>query len=92
MKIRLRALGALAGFLGEQTHRMELPEGSTLQSLMKLIDERWAAAVPGQFWDRQGRKPAASVIIIVDGRPVKELRTALREDQEVMLLQMVAGG
>jgi MoaD family protein len=79
---------------GAKTVEIELPEGSSIQQLLKGLIER-CPPLGEKLFDPSG-KLSRSVQVYVDGRSAAHLpeglETKLRDDQSVDIFPAIAGG
>jgi len=92
MTVRLRGLGAFCRFWGEEPQRIELPDGSKLGELMAMIHERWGQALPPELWSQSERNVSQGVIVLVAGKPTRDMDMPLEQDQEVLVVKLTVGG
>lgn len=79
MKVRVLAFAGVKAIVGDAETEVELPEGSSVSDLCRVLEERYADL--GAYWER--------IAIAVDGQLGQE---TLREGSEVALLPPVSGG
>jgi len=92
MKVRVRAFATLANLLG-QAVELELPEGSTVGSLLSELARMFGRAFTEAVME--GDRPADFVKIMVNGRDIdflSGLDTVLEDGDEVFLFPPVGGG
>lgn len=84
MRVTVLSFGVLKDFLGLATEQVELPEGSTVTALLRIL-EHHASNLPmnSNVWQ--------SLAVAVN-REYSALDTVLREADEVALLPPVSGG
>jgi len=81
MRVRLLCFGVLKDIFAQQSEIMELPAGSTVQTLLENCRER--VQVPAGLW--------TSVAVAVN-RKYADLKDELKDGDEVALLPPVSGG
>jgi len=93
MKVKVRAFATLRDLIGDQLV-LELPEGSTVGSLLDELVRQLGKGLEEAILDERG-KPAKFVKIMVNGRDIdflSGLDTVLRDGDEVSLFPPVGGG
>jgi len=93
MKVRVRAFATLHDLIGGSMV-LELPEGSTIRSLLDELVKRFGKAFREAVLNEDG-KPIKFVKILVNGRDIdflSGLDTVLRDGDEVFLFPPVGGG
>lgn len=92
MVVYWRAFGTLSLYLGYQTQKVELEEGSTLMDLIEKIGNRRSSILPSHYWDRVHRQFSPAVVAVIDGKTMKNLSRALQPNEEIWFLDVNAGG
>jgi len=93
MKVKVRAFAALHDLIGGSVV-LELPEGSTVRSLLEELARRFGRAFREAVLD-EGGGLAKFVKVLVNGRDIdflSGLDTALEDGDEVFLFPPVGGG
>jgi len=95
LRVKVITILHLVDVLGSRETVLEVPEGTTVTGLMKLLVERCDPAQAGQvFADSEGTLQP-SITVMVNGRLVAfagGLEAALSEGDEVLILPAVGGG
>ena len=92
MEVLLTATGQLEKEFGGSRFRMEFPEGATLGDLLVRIDSDFGDALPRELWNRGARKFRGPVVLVSDGRVVRDSGLRLRKGQEIVLFKVLVGG
>ncbi|WP_148682396.1 ubiquitin-like small modifier protein 1 [Pyrobaculum neutrophilum] len=93
MKVRVKFLATLYERTGVLKTEVEIPEGSSVRDLIKILDSRFRGLESELLDESGGLKPMYNVL--VNGRAVEWLNglaTALREGDEVVFIPPAAGG
>jgi len=90
-EITLRLFGPLRTSIGQREVRLSCVDGTIMDALSAFVAEQGEAARPFVF-DEQGNQ-RRSVILLLNGEPVADARTArLRPGDMLDLLLPLAGG
>ncbi|UCF98466.1 MAG: MoaD/ThiS family protein [Spirochaetaceae bacterium] len=92
MTVRIRGLGPFRGIFGEQAQSIILSSGDRLKDLIRAIQEKWSELLPSHLWDHEYWRARRPVVIMVEGTRVTDLNTPLKENQEVLIMKVSAGG
>lgn len=92
MIVHLRIFGALERYFGDSRIQVELPTGAKLRDLWDLIDTRWGENLPPQFWDAEAKRFRGSVSVMTRETDVYDDDMPLSDQQEILLLVVLAGG
>jgi hypothetical protein len=92
MVIHIKGLSTFSRCFGEDSQQVELPAGATLQDLMYVIDTKWSGILSPQFWDADKKKFRGVVVVAIDNNAIREPTTVLQNNQEVLLVKILAGG
>ena len=92
MTVRLRGFGAFSRYLGDEPSKVRLPEGASLQDLLRWVDKRWGAEIPERLWKHEAGGPHPSVMVMLDGKRAAGFAEVLSDNQEVHLLGLSVGG
>jgi molybdopterin converting factor small subunit len=92
MQVTIQYSGQLKLAVGLADERLELPEGATLEELVRELAERHDNGARRFFVDEAGA-PQPTLMLVVNNRQVPAgTRQALADGDEVMLLQPISGG
>jgi molybdopterin converting factor small subunit len=92
MKVRVKAFGQMNQYLGAREREVELAEGSRLSDLMLYLEKHWRSQIPDFLWDEVKHGFHGPVVIMINGKAIIDLRTALSQGQEVELHKVLVGG
>ncbi len=92
MKVFVRAIGDLREYLGRGPQEIELAANSSAQDLLKAIEIRYGAGLPGYLWDFQKHQFRGPVVLVVDKKAIQDFETELKEDIEIVIMKAIAGG
>ena len=84
MRVKLLVFGVLKDLLGVTTDELDVPEGSTVGELLRILEARTSnLSMKPELWK--------SVAVAVN-REYSSAATVLREGDEIALLPPVSGG
>ncbi|MCQ8902875.1 MAG: MoaD/ThiS family protein [Methanothrix sp.] len=83
MQILLRSFGNLRRIIGSELH-LEMCEGSLLRDLL--------LSLPGHERLLDGLKIRDDVYVLVNGRSVTDINTALKDGDEIAIVPAIIGG
>lgn len=92
MRIRLSFLGILSEYTKCSNLEIEMNRGSTIKHLLNEVGDRFGDAFPPQVWDPERKAFSPTIGVFLDLKDVEDENTLLKEDSEVILLSMIAGG
>jgi hypothetical protein len=92
MNITASFHGILADWIGVRSASFDLPTHATHGDLLKAIHQRYAQNMPDQLWDQTKNRFAKEITISGKGEISKLLNVALKDDEVVIFLLMIAGG
>lgn len=93
MRVKVRFTGLIRHHLGDKERDFELPEGSRLGDLLRLVGREYSSRMPAQMWDAEKETFHPLVVAMRKGEPVVSGEEApLREGDEIFLLSRMAGG
>jgi molybdopterin synthase sulfur carrier subunit len=95
INITIRTIIGLKEILGNEAIEFSIPEGTTVNSLVVLMVEKWGAQLTPYFSDAEDDRPLPKIRIAVNGKDIgflQGMETELREGDEVLMLPLVGGG
>jgi molybdopterin synthase sulfur carrier subunit len=95
MRVVIHSILKLKEALGGGDVEMDLPQGTTVAGLLDRMRERWGERLSPHLFDPASDLPLPHVRVMVNGQTIRFLdgmETVLKEDDEVLLLPLVAGG
>jgi len=95
MRIVIHSILRLKEVLGRGDVEVDLAQGTTIAGLLQYMRERWGEKLSPHLFDPVTDLPLPYVRIMVNGQTIGYLdgmETALKEGDEVLLLQLAAGG
>ena len=95
ISIKIHTIIGLKEILGKEVIEFQVPEGTTIRSLLALMVDKWGARLAPYFSDAEDNRPLPKIRIVVNGRDIgflKGMETALGDGDEVLLLPLVGGG
>ncbi|MDI6873022.1 MoaD/ThiS family protein [Candidatus Solincola sp.] len=92
MRVRVRFTGLIRHHLGDKEKEFELPEGSRLGDLLKMVGREYASRMPAQMWDAENERFHPLIVAMRKGEPSSGADTPLRDGDEIFLLSRMAGG
>ena len=92
MNITVSFHSILAGWIGASSARFDLPNNATYGDLVLEIHQRYEQNMPDQLWDKTENKFAKEVIVSGKGEISKFISVALKDNETVEFLLMIAGG
>ena len=93
MKVKVRYLATLYDLMGVMKEVFEIPEGSNVLDLIKVIDGKYGGRLSREILD--GEKLKDEYNILVNGRAIDHLdglNTRLKDGDEVVFMPPVGGG
>ena len=78
MKVRVKAIGTMKYYLGEETIDIHLTDGATLKNLFEYFDVHLSSLIPAFLWNKQKRQFRGPVVVTIDQKVVSNLTTPLR--------------
>ena len=92
MIVHLRIFGPLERYFGDSRIEVELPAGAKLRDLWKWVDTHWGDKLPPQFWDAETKRFRRRVSVMTHNTDVYDDDLPLSDQQEILLLVVLAGG
>lgn len=95
MKITLHTILGLKRIIGQKMTEIELPKGSTVESLLSYMKERWGTALSSRLFDPDSGAILPYVRIMINGQTISHLNgteTLLNEGDEILILPPASGG
>ena len=92
MKIFLKSIANLRNYFGYEPVELELPENSTLQTVVDIIAERWGSQLPTYMWDSSKLQFRGPILLLVDKKVQTNFSEPLKNGQEVTILKALMGG
>jgi len=92
MNITASFHGILADWIGASSARFDLSNNATHGDLQLAIHQRYGQNMPDQLWDKTENKFAKEVIVSGKGEISKFMSVALKDNETVDFLLMIAGG
>lgn len=92
MQVTIQYSGQLKLAVGRADERLELPEGATLDDLVRALAERHAHGVRRFFVDEAGEMQPTLMLVVNNRQVPAGTRQTLADGDEVMLLQPISGG
>lgn len=92
MKVRVKAIGTMMDYLGEETIDIHLTDGATLQNLFEYFDTHLSSLIPAFLWNKRKRQFRGPVVVTIDQTVVRNLKTPLKNGQEIQLVKAIVGG
>jgi molybdopterin synthase sulfur carrier subunit len=95
VNIRVRTILAFKDILGSRELEMDMPEGTTVNDLLRELMRRYGEKLTKALWDVHSNAPARYVRVMVNGQDIyfiDNLATVLHEGDELLLVPPVGGG
>lgn len=93
MQIKFKAFGPLRKFVSEKEVTLEIPDSSTVQTVIELIVNRWGSDVETLIIN--DGQISGNLILMLNMKDISTLdglRTAVNPDDELIILPHVQGG
>lgn len=92
LKVTVIFLGILKTYTGEDTVIFEFPEQASYGDLMQHIGQRFHGKLPDEIWDQETESFKDLVMAVGEGRDLQSPDTLLKENEEIKILLVLAGG
>jgi sulfur-carrier protein len=95
MKIIIHTILELRQVLGKKKIEIELPEGSTVDSVFTYMKKRWGEKLDSHIFHPDSGQILDHLRIMVNGQTIRFLKgmdTLLEEGDEVLIMPLVSGG
>ena len=95
MKVTLHTILGIKDVIGQRLTVIELPQGSTLESFLTYMRERWGDGLSGRLFHPDSGAVLPYVRIMVNGQAIEFLQgmeTVLTDGDEVLVLPPASGG
>ncbi|MEW6552735.1 MAG: hypothetical protein AB1384_00420 [Actinomycetota bacterium] len=92
MRIQVRFTGIVRHHVGVKEREYDMPEGSRVGDLLRLIGREFASRLPGNMWDADEERFNPLIKAGRKGTPFAEDGEELREGDEIFILSRMAGG
>lgn len=92
MQVTIQYSGQLKLAVGRADERLELPEGATLDDLVRALAERHDNGARRFFVDEAGEMQPTLMLVVNNRQVPAGTRQTLADGDEVMLLQPISGG
>ena len=92
MKVKLVAMGNLEKELGSKLFTFDLAPGSRLADLMKKIGDELAGRIPPVLWNQEECRFRGPVVMMTNGKALRNPAESLREGQEILVFNVLVGG
>jgi len=95
MKVTLHTILGIKEVTGQRLTEIELPHGSTIESLLAYMRERWGQGLSTRLFHPESGAVLPYVRIMVNGQAIdflEGMETPLKEGDEVLILPPVSGG
>ena len=93
--VKVRTIARLKEIVGQEEIDIPVPQGSTVNSLIELMAQRWGEELSAHLSAPRHDQPLPHARILVNGQDIaflKGIATILREGDEVLMLSLVGGG
>lgn len=93
--VKLHSILDIKKIIGQGEIEISLKEGSTAQTLLETMLERWGKALSGAIFEPDSTRLLPYIRLMVNGRDIaflNGLETVLKEHDEILLLPPVSGG
>ena len=95
MKVTLHTILGIKDVIGQRLTEIELPQGSTIESCLVYLKERWGDELSTRLFHPDSVEVLPYVRIMVNGQTIEFLQgmeTPLKEGDEVLILPPASGG
>ncbi len=92
MRVQVRFTGIVRHYTGVKEKNYELPEGSRVADLLRLIGREFAQQLPANMWNAREECFHPLIKAGRKGTPFADEEEELRDGDEVYILSRMAGG
>jgi molybdopterin converting factor small subunit len=92
MKVTVTFFGPLGEQAGQERVQFDLPQGSTYGDLLDDIGRRFGDRFHERIWDSKENLFKPGILTVGTGRDLRFRYTTLKEDEEIKVVPLVAGG
>lgn len=92
MKVKVLFRGILSEWAGEEQVEVDLAAEGKFAELLSELKRLLGAKMPPQFWDEERRKLNPSVWAMRGKERVVDLKSPLKEGEEITFILGIAGG
>jgi sulfur-carrier protein len=93
--VKVHTILDIKKIIGKGEVEIPLKQGSTVQTLLETLLERWGKALADAVFEPESTRLFPYIRLMVNGRDIaflNGLETVLREQDEILLLPPVSGG
>jgi len=95
IKIKVYTIMELKKICGQREFELSVPEGSTVKNLLSLMINKWGDPLSTQLYKPNSDSILPHIRLMVNGRSIeflKGMETVLEDEDEFLMLPLVAGG
>ena len=95
MKVTLHTILGIKDVIGQRLTVIELPHGSTIESFLTYMRERWGDGLSTRLFHPDSGAVLPYVRIMVNGQTIEFLQgmeTVLKDGDEILILPPASGG
>jgi molybdopterin converting factor small subunit len=92
MKITLNLVGILSEHFGTDVLTVELANGARFGDLTNEIALRFGDRLPKSIWDKENMTFKPGILCVGEGRDIDSRETLLKENENITVVILMAGG
>ena len=95
ISVKVQTILDLKRILGKREVELLVPEGSTVEDLLRKMTERWGEELSSRLFEPGTHRLFSHIQIMVNGRAMaflKRMETVLQDGDDVLILPPAAGG
>lgn len=92
MKITLNLLGILSEHFGTDVLTVNLPDGAKFGDLTNEVDVKFGKRLPKSIWDKKSATFKPGILCVGEGRDIESKETLLKENENISVVILMAGG